>query len=1587
MLNSNERIDYINSYLSAYENKIKMANKQGLFDAAKMFELFALNVCALWFGQPFKNLNTEVANYPYVDLISEDQRLFVQVSTVQDIAGKIKSTLEKIRDSSDSRFSNVENIVFFVLHNQSTDYISDFIGDAQIGNTPFTKKDHLISTQDILTKAQTDFKFQSELYELLRADEFSTSNNEASFRSALAYSKNVGLKNIDCFIHNEYQIDRSLLVSKVKADDFRFISIQGLAGSGKSAFCKILLESEELVLYARAERFIEESDLNSIWSVDIEKILTYINGKKLTFFIDALEFISDCRQTKFELLQQLYAIAQAYENVYVITSCRSSEKGAFIKLETNLGIHSYLVDNLSDEELLPIAAKYPVIKKMCEMKAYSSLLRIPFYIELILEKDINPDDIYDEVALREYIWVYIICQKERAKNYQLKFNEIAQTVKKIVFDRAKQNLLGIRSDTVDSHILRMLISEGILIEQGPSVRLKYDIFEDICFEQYFDEKFQECRGNYLLFYNEIEEMGRCVYRRYQIWISNKLFGSQDRTKFLYSLIFTDAIPVDWKKQTEIGIVKSKYCSSFFDEQGLNIQESGQIWDFVNITNLFAFEVQIQFSSDEDPKLDFHPVGSGRPALIQLIHKFGLFRDVKADQTQIVKLCQDYAKQRDIKKDVATLACAVATYYVDELLSKCQDDNYYHLSQDICPHFTTIYQMPTASKDWIKAFLKQLSDFYTSTDRRRVRVAKDIIQWTLKNAYPQLVSTFPKELCALFEVYWTHMRDSSRSVYHNHLGDEQQFGLNEHAENYIHEFRTIRNNPFFWNLFLGKFFEGFDWAISFINHSIAAFVKSSPQQVGKVQLYFTESKQAKTYWGNSSMWMAGIEENQMPALISDMIYILKNVTIKMITAYWGQDDLGVSFANWVKKKLYSDSNNIALLTIIEGIGMHFRKELPGFAIDLATSVPLLHWDVQRYAALHKNPTQALLDKQILLTFGIPNLNSRYEKDLTCEITLQEYIFSVQLGSDEALKQKCHQMLDYLYEMIDNREENAAEHLQIQKMDARDVEIEQIDDNTIAISPHITGEAEKFVEQQEQATKDDYELLKKIQEYMKCQDNSKATNTLKLINILLGAISRSPLGFQYENLLILLIATALKDSTLDGDERSQLCNLWINGIRRLFSGGSFVADVKLCPVLFQQLNSNASIQTKNEIKLLILDSLLYLGQNGVISQISEYAKNYLRNDENTAHAILNTIVKLSEDEMAHQQYNANYLKKYYNEGARPFIPNMTPKLTRIDKTIRSEGKAQVYTSQRNIIINQYLFEELPIDIKSFTMQNFDLSTLCSISNCGVNISDPIFNFLMREIISCIVDVWHFHRGGHDSHKVLDLYCTSEIIALYRRQMIQSSTDAECAIDLLFTDIDFSKFTDETIEFYQDIFGNFLPEFLDAWQNSERRRTCKKKIRYLEQKVNGIEDEHVRVQLYKSLFFSVTRYCRADLSKCPTGYSYEDICFLNEQLSKYGKYHLQEMLQTVYQLHIDEVLPHILNSINDCFNAAKSNLGRFATIIRNNRWIVQLIIYKAFIKYSEEIKNDYQLTLAYENILKTLVTLNYEDAAVLLDEFRLH
>lgn len=751
MLNSNERMGFIIEYMSSYDEKIKMANKNGLFDAAKMFELFAIEVCNVWFGQKFSNLNDETATYPYVDLISENRELLVQVSTVQDVPTKIKTTLEKIRDSKDKKCSDLKNIVFFVLSNNSIDKVREYSGDNQIGSISFTIKDNLITTNDIITKAQNDLNFQKKLYKVLK-DEYENFNiNIRKFKGALELS-NSGLKNIEGLINGEYEIDRNEFLEKITKDNERYISIQGGAGSGKSVLCKKYVENEKLVLYARAERFLEESHIDDIWGCCIQDVLECINGKKLIFFIDALEFIADCAETKFELLQYLYDMAAEYQNVYIVTSCRTSDKNAFIKLETNFSIKIYEVGDITEDQLALLMKQYPIIHKMYKTNSYVDLLKSPFYINLIVSNSMDIDNIGDENSLREYIWKNIICLEEKSRMYGILSNKVIETVEKIVFERARKFMLGIHKDDIDRDIMHALLSEGVIAQQGDYIRLKYDIFEDICFEHYFDKAFDLCKGKYKTFYDEIENLGRCVYRRYQIWISNKMFIQVNRDKFLYSLTFSDEIPQSWKRQTEIGIVKSRFCDNYFEEQGPEILEQGMLFDFVKNINLFAFEGELLHIRQESPQMKLSPIGNGRPCIIRLLKNEEIYKKNIIGRDDIVKLCLDYAKQEDKVAVIASDACAMMEYYVEYSLQESEQENYYKIIDEISSCLEALYRMADNSEEWLKKFFNTLINNYINGNRKSMRKSEDIMEWTLKNAYPALVTGLASELCSIADYY-------------------------------------------------------------------------------------------------------------------------------------------------------------------------------------------------------------------------------------------------------------------------------------------------------------------------------------------------------------------------------------------------------------------------------------------------------------------------------------------------------------------------------------------------------------------------------------------------------------------------------------------------------------------------------------------------------------------------------------------------------------------------------------------------------------------------------------------------------------------
>lgn len=1590
MLNSNERMGFIIEYMSSYDEKIKMANKNGLFDAAKMFELFAIEVCNVWFGQKFSNLNDETATYPYVDLISENRELLVQVSTVQDVPTKIKTTLEKIRDSKDKKCSDLKNIVFFVLSNNSIDKVREYSGDNQIGSISFTIKDNLITINDIITKAQNDLNFQKKLYKVLK-DEYENFNiNIRKFKGALELS-NSGLKNIEGLINGEYEIDRNEFLEKITKDNERYISIQGGAGSGKSVLCKKYVENEKLVLYARAERFLEESHIDDIWGCCIQDVLEYINGKKLIFFIDALEFIADCAETKFELLQYLYDMAAEYQNVYIVTSCRTSDKNAFIKLETNFSIKIYEVGDITEDELALLMKQYPIIHKMYKTNSYVDLLKSPFYINLIVSNSMDIDNIGDENSLREYIWKNIICLEEKSRMYGILSNKVIETVEKIVFERARKFMLGIHKDDIDRDIMHALLSEGVIAQQGDYIRLKYDIFEDICFEHYFDKAFDLCKGKYKTFYDEIENLGRCVYRRYQIWISNKMFIQVNRDKFLYSLTFSDEIPQSWKRQTEIGIVKSRFCDNYFEEQGSEILEQGMLFDFVKNINLFAFEGELLHIRQESLQMKLSPIGNGRPCIIRLLKNEEIYKKNIIGRDDIVKLCLDYAKQEDKVAVIASDACAMMEYYVEYSLQESEQENYYKIIDEISSCLEALYRMADNSEEWLKKFFNTLINNYINGNRKSMRKSEDIMEWTLKNAYPALVAGLASELCSIADILWLRGKvDAEKFDFYraDRLSKGFEYGLSEKAEHYNYLYRTVYENAFLWNLFRLNFKVGFHWAIQFINRVILEYATNNPEYVIKIKVKISESNAIKEYWGNGNMWLAGIRAHNVPTLIGDVIFCLKEAIISSLESCKKDHEFTVAFANYVKETIYSKSNNIVLLTIIESIGMHFENELPGYALDLATGIELVHWDTTRYMLYKKNPTKELLERQILKTMGIPELKDRYELDKKCDLSIQEYVSHTQIYFDSMVQDKCYGILDYLYSIIKNDAENAQDYLQIQKMDMRGAKATKITDNIIMLEPQISGEAEKIVLRQEEFNKPKQRLNAAIK---KCNDNMVSgqidlPSTLDAIKVILELMKDTDMAFQYENLLILLIASAINHQELENEKREKFCTIWINGIEKFFSNGSFLADIALMPVLLNQLENDVAIGIKNKIKKIVLDCLMYKGQHGVIDEMAKYVKKYLANHETLAQAVFNTIIKLSEDQMEHQKYNANYLKVSKKDKEFIFNPNMQPKLSGIDRYIKDDD-GNCYTSREEEIIDRYLLQEESLEIDVFDMSNYDISTICYVANCGLNFTNESFRMVIHEILLCMIDIWKYTKRNYNAHEIFDVYQEHEIIGLFQREMIQTQDDAKMAIDILFEEIDFTKFTTDTIEFYQDIFGNFLCEFFDSYVDSKRRNICKKKILYIEKKVNDIDEEYVRIQLYKSLMLSVTRYCTGDWSKIKTNYSYVDKQFLNKQFTKYGKYHIKELLRTIYQMHMDELLPEILISIRNSFQNAKSEVNKFKKSIREQEAIVQLIILKSFITYSDKIKQDQELIEAYEDILEILINLNYEQAAVILDEFRIH
>ncbi len=1579
MIGSKEHIDFINEYISAYEEKIKLANENHLFDEAQLFELFAQEICKIWYDQNFSNLNLIKYNYPCVDLISEDKSIYVQVSTQKDIFSKIKNTLEALKNTDKPELKSISSPVFFVLSSESEHKVKDLIGEDKIGAFSFTVDNNLISTAKIVQRASSDLEFQTKLYDFLKHDVEGLSTIAEIMLNQFAYSKDVGLMNIDTKINAEYEIDRTDLIHKIKSEANQFCLVCGEAGSGKSAICKKLLEDECRVLFARADRLEKCNSIDEIWNISISKAFNYLKGKRIVIYFDALEYIANSGDSIKELLQTLLYEISKHSEIAFIASCRSCDTNAFIKLIGIYKIKEYIVDFISDNELKGICDKYSQIKEMSLSGKYSELLRSPFYINEIVSKNICLSKSSDVNEFRDYIWKECICLNTKAIEKGISTTEVISAVEYLVFERSKRMATGIDEDELDSRILSFLSSNNVVTKNERLIRLKYDIYEDICFERRLDNIFNSCRGIYSVFFAEVEQMGNGAYRRYQIWISNKLLAKENRDKFLYELVFHDRLSEKWQKNTIIGLVKSPFCESFFEEQGTNLIEKQVISDFVDLVNCFAFDMT-GFYADEYKSLyvlHLKACGQGRNSIIHLIHNKELYKTEIIEKRKIIKLCKDYATRSEHQEKTSVAVCDIIGYYLSDF-SISNTELTEELKALLYQLLEILYSLPTTAHSFISAFWMETKNCYKSSDTKKSRDAEEILSWTLKHVTVSLVDELLDDLLDIAETIWTYETErdkKSREFYGHGIDNDYLWGIHGAGDNYRHDYPKIANGIFLRLIYQRNIKKSLDWTVLLINKMVSSYSNNCPDDICTIKLFDCEKNIEKNFIGTDKMWFAGREDFIIPTLIGDMVYWLKETIIQMISTCQMDKELVDNLSAYVKNEIFDNSTNVIPFVVIEDIGFRFPDLLPAYANVLASSSSILYWDLQWEVHNTMTPAQAILKKQITMSFGVPALEDRYPRNSFRFKGIQEYVARNQLEFGDIARKKSVALIDHLYKMVD--ESDSVALLQIQKMDMRNANRTVINDEIEIITPRLTEGPQRIVDENKpifSAEQKIYDSLYNLLENRRLDNLEEVLHTLDYIKSHMDTREHI---VEYENYYIMVLVVALNSSTLLKEKRTELVCDWVDRIENIITRkSSYVADLNLSSVLFEQCRNELCIEAKKKLRRLMLSCLVDCSSDGQISALRRMIVKYLYEDEATSQCFFNTLIQLSEDEWKHASYNQKQLRKNKRKGYCISGFNRVPTP---DDIVVSLG-LKPYVSKRKEIIERFLYYEEAVEICNININHLDPGYLFIAMNVGMHLSNDAFFTFCKQIMPLFVQTIN---SEHQDSTMDTYFQRLRVKELFERELTDLNGDYRLAVNLLFDDVDYSKFVHETNRTYLSIFEHLYSVYFDSYKDKLMRKHCRDCIKYVETKIERISIPFIKHELEGILIFS-TEFIWSDWNRCETHYSYEDKTFMCGLWSKYILGHENAIIRTMYQMKTGELLPEVLSviaQIVDALDKKGESLNEDCLII------LKTIVLRSLLDFSDMIKSDEELHNSYEKVLSSLISQNDESAAVILDEYRTH
>lgn len=1538
MKNITHQVNYITEYLTCYKQKVEILNKIGLFDEAKHFELFAIEIARLWFEKDFHNSNEKRHNEPFVDLYSLDKDIYVQVSTASDSVTKINNTVKKI-DASEQK-DTIKNLYFILLHEFD---LTDLKLEKEYEF--FDKENNVITLQSILAKVKSDVDFCNALYSLLNKCFDILDEQLNRFHKALEQSE-YDIAQIKSILGNDYTIDVSKKIEELKTLGNKNNFILGNAGVGKTTFCKLLLQ-DEMCLFQRAEIFTEKQRVDDVWGVDIDVIFKYLGVKRLSIFIDSLESIADSF-TKTNVLGFFLEKCKNYENIRVFFTCRTCDSNAFVELQKKYNMVPFELVNITQEEFVKIKKAIPSISKI-PASISQELLVNPWYLDKIIKCLDSVEGASNESNIRDIIWDEIVCKDRKGIVNPTARRDV---IRDIVFRRAKERTVYVYKDELDLQTLDSLVSDDILLESNDKkrVRVKYDIFEDICFEREIDKKFDLVKGDNVKFFSEISEYKECIYRRYHIWLANKLLEKAGR-ETLINIIFDSNTPIDWVEKTIVGIVKVKGTANFFVEaENILLSNNEKLDLFIKLVNLYAFQIDYKVKD----YLSLVPLGDARGSILSIITKNKLYET--REEREILKIIEDYSKSQhcydeaNYGKDAKT----ILIYYLDKELDDINKKRFSKFDS-LRNKLKLLYKFAKICKEEIISIWEKAKNWMESDNDDECWCATYIIQDVLKIGNFELCAFLSAQVCDLAEYFWrfeyTHPRKKEFPYYmgeSEHDKNALMWGLSPEmsSRSYNRDNKLFWMRSFIFTMLQMNFWQGLKFIIDFINKSVDIFNEKNPSIL---DTYVIKEKDVKNYWGHAAFWDGYRGGATMPQVIQDLLMSLEYYLVDRIPLF-GIEKC-IKFLEDVKEYIINNSNNIFPLPIINSIGFKFSEYLKGYSLPLATNIDFVMLDMFR--AAKENQYSSLNCMGILSDWEQNNLvdfnNQEFRKT-----SLQQYVFKLQF--DIETRDRVFSLLDELYKSIEGDEEEATLSLNIQKMDLRKTQAKEVEGGLL-IETVPTGPAKKVLDEHEKSQESIIKLIEKINSFCSQFSKVKEYDLAKLVVLVDEVIALDRVVIATNNLndavkVLVLLALSNKDLIKEKrgmyvdymlsflDELFNSYHLAVPGINKIFEK-LWVFNKNEYIALWKQLNFELPKDTiqKLEKKMLFL---IIQGEKG--GELIEGIRTYLKENkilELKLKNILCELIKIEQKERI-EYYSIPRQIQYHFDFEKSF-----------DLVYKNPPKS--------------------MDVSVFYKEHVDINFCFAYCNFNLSILDEQDYLILTRLLSLVIK---YYGNYHEDEKV-DYYSQLFLSKCLNRSLLSDDDSAKKTIELLFS-AKCENYNHHTQEFYEDIFTPLVTIYFDSYNEPEMR----KKLCCIWEQVDAIigNDEEQKKRFYNCIMFTRAKYC-GDWEKCRTAYSLDDKRFINNMLLKYGKYDLAQAISNIYGLKFVEFLPEVLLSLNELII---NRTDKQTKDINDSKAYLVQILYTAIIKHKEEIRERYYLENAFKSILNSLISLFFSEAAILLDNY---